>query len=95
MFSDTEHLRADRRGDRRLGRAASPARAATTSTVPRIVAVRSGARFAGGDWIGLRPSDSADRARRLRLPLALGLLGLLLLVGATVATWVTEGRRSA
>jgi hypothetical protein len=28
-------------------------------------------------------------------PLALGLLGLVLLIGATVATWVAEGRRSA
>ena len=28
-------------------------------TVPRILAVRSGSRFAGGDWIGIRPSESA------------------------------------
>jgi hypothetical protein len=64
-------------------------------TVPRIQAVRSGSRFAGGDWIGIRPSESAIVRGVSVFPLALGLLGLLLLIGATVATWVAEGRRSA
>ena len=64
-------------------------------TVPRILAVHSGSRFAGGDWIGVRPSDSAIVRGVSVFPLALGLLGLLLLIGATVATWVAEGRRSA
>jgi hypothetical protein len=63
--------------------------------VPRIVPVRSGSRFSGGDWIGVRPSESAIVRGVSVLPLALGLLGLILLIGATVATWVTEGRRSA
>jgi hypothetical protein len=62
-------------------------------TVPRILAVHSGSRFAGGDWIGIRPSDSAIVRGVSVFPLALGFLGLALLVGATLAAWLTEGRR--
>jgi hypothetical protein len=64
-------------------------------TVPRILAVRSGSRFWGGDWIGIRPSDSAIVRGVSVFPLALGFLGLVLLVGATLAAWLTEGRRRA
>jgi len=64
-------------------------------TVPRILSVRSGSRFAGGDWIGIRPSESAIVRGISIFPLALGLLGLALLVGATLAAWVAEGRRQS
>jgi hypothetical protein len=64
-------------------------------TVPRILAVHSGSRFSGSDWIGIRPSESAIVRGVSVFPLALGFLGLVLLVGATVAAWVTEGRRRA
>jgi len=63
--------------------------------VPRILAVHSGSRYAGGDWIGIRPSDSAIVRGVSVFPLALGFLGLVLLVGATLAAWLTEGRRRA
>jgi hypothetical protein len=63
-------------------------------TVPRIQAVRSGSRFAGGDWIGIRPSDSAVVRGVSVFPLALGFLGLALLLGATLAAWLGEGRRT-
>lgn len=61
--------------------------------VPRILAVHSGSRFAGSDWVGIKPSDSAIVRGVSVFPLALGFLGLALLVGATLAAWVTEGRR--
>ncbi|RDI59260.1 hypothetical protein [Microvirga subterranea] len=64
-------------------------------TVPRILAVRSGSRFSGGDWIGIRPSESAIVRGVSVFPLALGFLGLALLIGATLAAWLTEGRRRA
>jgi hypothetical protein len=64
-------------------------------TVPRILAVHSGSRFSGSDWIGIRPSESAIVRGVSVFPLALGFLGLTLLVGATVAAWLTEGRRRA
>jgi hypothetical protein len=63
--------------------------------VPRMIPVRSGSRFAGGDWIGIHPSESAIVRGVSVLPLALGLLGLALLIGATVGTWIAEGRRKA
>ena len=63
--------------------------------VPRILAVRSGSRFAGGDWIGIRPSESAIVRGVSVFPLALGLLGLVLLIGTTIAAWMVEGRRRA
>lgn len=64
-------------------------------TVPRILAVRSGTRLSGGDWIGIRPSESAVIRGVSILPLALGFLGLVLLVGATLIAWIAEGRRRA
>jgi hypothetical protein len=94
VFSDTEALRpiAEATGG-------SVRRVATDSgqeiTVPRLLAVHSGSRFAGGDWIGIRPSESATVRGVSVFPLALGLLGLALLIGATLATWLVEGRRQS
>lgn len=64
-------------------------------TVPRLLAVHSGSRFSGGDWIGIKPSDSAIVRGVSVFPLALGFIGLALLIGATLAAWLTEGRRRA
>src|SRR3954453_4929959 len=58
VFSDIEALRpiAEATGGsvRRVA-----GEAAADIVVPRIQAVRSGSRLAGGDWIGIRPSGSA------------------------------------
>lgn len=62
--------------------------------VPRIVPVRSGASFAGADWIGLRISDSGIVRGVSISPLFLGLIGLALLFGALVAGWLGETGRS-
>jgi hypothetical protein len=64
-------------------------------TLPRIVAVHSGTRFAGGDWIGIKPSDSAIVRGVSVFPMALGFVGLVLLIGSTLAAWLIEGRRRA
>ena len=94
VFSDTERLRpiAEATGGsvRRIAADASDA-----VTVPRIQAVRSGTRFAGADWIGVRQSDSAIVRGVSIFPLAIGLLGLALLIGATLAAWIAEGRNRA
>ncbi|HKG85433.1 MAG TPA: hypothetical protein VKB16_20130 [Beijerinckiaceae bacterium] len=94
VFSDTEALRAIAEAT-----GGSVRRVAAESgdgvVVPRIQAVRSGTRFAGGDWIGIKPSDSAIVRGVSVFPLALGLLGLALLVGAALAAWIAEGRRTA
>ena len=61
-------------------------------SVPRIVAVRSGDTYKGGDWIGLKMRDASVVRGIGVLPMFAGLLGLLLLVGALAATWAREGR---
>jgi hypothetical protein len=94
VFSDTERLRpiAEATGGsvRRIAGESGDA-----VVVPRIQAVRSGTRFAGADWIGVRPSDSAIVRGVSVFPLAIGLLGLALLIGATLAAWIAEGRSRA
>jgi len=60
-----------------------------------LTAAGQGCHSRGADWIGLRPSDSAIVRGVAVFPLALGFLGLALLVGATLAAWVAEGRRRA
>ena len=93
VFSDTEALRpiAEATG----GSVRRVAAGGGDIVVPRIQAMRSGTRFAGGDWIGIRPSESAIVRGVSVFPLAVGLLGLSLLIGATLAAWIAEGRRRA
>ncbi|GLK86601.1 hypothetical protein [Ancylobacter defluvii] len=60
--------------------------------VPRVVAVRSGERFAGEDWMGLALRD-VSVVRGLGLfPLFAGLSGLLILMAGIAAAWAREGR---
>ena len=90
VFSDTERLRALSEGTggsiRRL------AEASGGIAVPRLQSVRGG-RLAGGDWIGFRPSDSANIRGVEVYPLALGLWALAALAAAVLAMWLVEGRR--
>jgi hypothetical protein len=92
VFSDTEALRGI--AEATSGSVRRVAADGDAITMPRIQAVHSGSRFAGSDWIGIRPSDSAIVRGVSVFPLALGLLGLSLLLGATLATWLSEGRRA-
>ncbi|MBM6592803.1 hypothetical protein [Microvirga pudoricolor] len=91
VFSNTEMLQAVAEGSggsiRRIGDDGQGV------TVPRLLTVRSGTRMSGSDWIGFRPSDTAVVRGVSVFPLALGFLGLALLVGATLAAWMIEGRR--
>ncbi len=64
-------------------------------TLPRIQTVRTNSPMAGADWIGIRPSGSAIVRGVSVMPLALGIIGLVLLLGAALAAWVVEGRRRA
>ena len=60
--------------------------------MPRLALVRGG-RLAGSDWIGFRPSDSANIRGVEVYPLALGLAALAALAAALLAMWLVEGRR--
>jgi uncharacterized membrane protein len=61
-------------------------------SVPRIIDIRSGTRFAGNDFIGLKPSEAYVVKGAGLTPIALGFLGLALLLGSTILTWLREGR---
>ncbi|WP_375409998.1 hypothetical protein [uncultured Methylobacterium sp.] len=90
VFSDTERLRplAEATGGsiRRLAEVNGGV------SVPRLQSVRGG-RLAGADWIGFRPSDSANIRGVEVYPLALGLWALAALAAAVLAMWLVEGRR--
>jgi hypothetical protein len=60
--------------------------------VPRILAVRSGDTYKGGDWVGLKMRDASVVRGIGVLPVFAGLLGLLLLLGSLAGTWAREGR---
>ncbi|SDA16598.1 Uncharacterized membrane protein [Methylobacterium sp. UNC378MF] len=90
VFSGTERLKAVADGS-----GGSVRRVAGTGggiDVPRLALVRGG-RLAGGDWIGFRPSDSANIRGVEVYPLALGLAALAALAAAVLAMWLVEGRR--
>jgi hypothetical protein len=61
-------------------------------TVPRVLAVRSGDTYKGGDWLGLKMRDASVVRGIGVLPIFAGLLGLLLLLGSLAGTWAREGR---
>ena len=60
--------------------------------LPRIVDIRGSSRFSGSDFIGLKPAEAYVVKGAGLTPLALGLLGLVLLLGGTVLAWLREGR---
>ncbi len=59
---------------------------------PRIVGVRSGERFAGSDWLGLKLRDASVLRGLGLFPLFAGLSGLLILLAGVAAAWAREGR---
>src|ERR1700682_6090428 len=59
---------------------------------PRIVGVRSGERFAGSDWLGLKLRDASTLRGLGLFPLFAGLSGLLILLAGVAAAWAREGR---
>lgn len=90
VFSDTERLRPVAEGSGGSVRRLSDASGALQ--VPRLQSLRGG-RLAGSDWIGFRPSDSANIRGVEVYPLALGLAALAALAAAVLAMWLIEGRR--
>ncbi|KQP24057.1 hypothetical protein [Methylobacterium sp. Leaf100] len=89
VFSDTERLKALAEA---TGGSIRRVAEAGGTVVPRLQAVRGG-RLAGADWIGFRPSDSANIRGVAVYPLALGLWALAALAAAVLAMWLVEGRR--
>jgi hypothetical protein len=59
---------------------------------PRVIGVRSGERFAGPDWLGLRMREASVLRGIGLFPLFAGLSGLLILLAGIAAAWAREGR---
>jgi hypothetical protein len=60
--------------------------------LPRLVDIRSGGRFGGSDFIGLRSTEASVVRGVSVIALAAGGLGLLLLLVPLIGTWLREGR---
>jgi hypothetical protein len=60
--------------------------------LPRIVPVRASGVFRGDGWMGVKMRDASVVRGVGVLPMFVGLIGLLLLLGAFAATWLREGR---
>lgn len=61
--------------------------------VPKLADIRSGTRFAGDDYMGLRPTQASLLKGVSVAPLGLGLIGLALLLLPLVLAWGFEGFR--
>ena len=90
VFSDTERMKSVAEASGGTVRRVADAGGGTQ--VPRLQIVRGG-RLGGADWIGFRPSDSANIRGVEVYPLALGLWALAALAAAVLAMWLVEGRR--
>jgi hypothetical protein len=62
-------------------------------SLPRLVDIRSGGRYGGGDYIGLRPTEASILKGVTVIPLGFGFLGLGLLLLPLVGAWLAEGAR--
>ena len=94
VVSTTERLRpiAESTGGtvRRLSRRADDA-----ISTPRIVALNPGPSYGGGDYVGVKRTGATELIGARSSPLASGFLGLSLLLGAVVLTWLVESGRIA
>ena len=60
--------------------------------MPRLVAMHEAPSYGGSDWIGIRRTESSVVRGVGVLPLAIGFIGLLALLGSSVLAWAVEGR---
>jgi len=66
---------------------------ADSVSMPRIVALNPGPSYGGGDYIGIKRTGATELIGSRSQPLASGFLGLALLLGAVVMTWLVESGR--
>jgi len=65
---------------------------APAKDVPSVAMVRSGHRFAGGTWLGLKAQDAFEVKAVSYTPLVAGFAALGLALGLLALTWYREGR---
>ena len=61
--------------------------------MPRFVAMRDSPIYGGADYIGIKRTGASVVTGVGVTPLAIGFVGLLALLGATLFLWTYEGRR--
>jgi hypothetical protein len=61
--------------------------------MPRVVDIRSGGRYGGSDYIGLKPTEASILRGVTVTPLGFGFLGLGLLLLPLIGAWLAEGLR--
>ena len=81
------------RSPRRPAAASIASRAAPTTqiTLPRVVAMQPSPSYSGSDYIGIKRAGASALIGVRQTPLAIGFLGLALLLGALVWVWRREG----
>ena len=62
-------------------------------TMPRFVAMRESPIYGGSDYVGIKRTGASVVTGVGVAPLAIGLIGLLVLLGSVLAGWLYEGRR--
>jgi hypothetical protein len=60
--------------------------------IPRLVDIRNGTSFGGSGYIGLKPTEASTLRGIGLFALTTGLIGLVLLLLASLAAWLGEGR---
>ena len=61
--------------------------------LPRFIAMRDSPIYGGADYVGLRRTQASVVTGVGLAPLAIGLVGLLALLGSVLAGWLWEARR--
>ncbi len=91
VVSTTERLRplAEATGGavRRIGNGSN-----SDVSLPRVVAMRESPVYGGSDFAAIRRNGASEVKGVGVTPLAIGVLGLLALLGSVVAGWLYEGR---
>ena len=64
-------------------------------TMPRLLEMRDSPIYGGSDYVAIKKTGASEVRGIGFSPLAVGFLGLLVLLGSVVMTWVYEGRRGA
>ena len=60
--------------------------------LPRLVSMREANVYGGSDYVGVKRTNASVVTGIGVAPLALGFLGLLVLLGSVIAGWLAEGR---
>ncbi|MCW6508132.1 hypothetical protein [Lichenifustis flavocetrariae] len=62
-------------------------------TLPRLVGMHEAPRYGGADYIGIKRTESSVVRGVGLFPVAIGFLGLAILLGSLLLAWFGEGRR--